>query len=99
MPLRIERLPQASSDLLDIWDYISPNSQKGATRIIGELYAAFAMLADQPMAGRERFELGAELRCFPVMGYIVFYRHDDRVLTLVRILHAARDITPDQLSE
>jgi len=99
MPLRIERLPLAKQDLFDIWDYISPNSPKGAARIIGEIYAGFSMLADQPRAGRERPELGAELRSFPIAGYLIFYRHGPATLTVVRILHAARDITPDLLSE
>lgn len=64
MPHKIKRLPLARRDLFDIWDYIAPNSQRGATRIIEDLYAAFSMLADQPMAGRDRPELGAELRSF-----------------------------------
>lgn len=99
MPLRIERRPLAKRDLFDIWDYISPNSPKGATRVIGEIYAGFSMLADQPRAGRERPELGADLRSFPVAGYLIFYRHSSTALTVVRILHTARDITPNLLSE
>jgi len=46
-----------------------------------------------------RPELGAELRSFPMAGYLIFYRHGPATLTVVRILHAARDITPDLLSE
>ena len=99
MPLRIERTRAARNDLFDIWDYVSPNSLKGATRVVREIYAAFAMLADQPMAGRDRSDLGPELRSFPVAGYMVFYRQDASTLSIIRILHAARDITPDLLSE
>ena len=99
MPLRIDSLPLAKQDLFDIWDYISANSPKGATRTLGELYAAFSMLAEQPKAGRARPELQEDLRSFPVASYLVFYRHSATTLIVVRILHAARDITPDMLAE
>jgi toxin ParE1/3/4 len=99
MPLRIDRLPQAKRDLFDIWDYLAPHSLKGATGVIGELYAAFSMLSEQPKAGRKRPELGTGLRSFPVAGYSIFYRYSETTLSIVRILHAARDVTPDLLSD
>jgi toxin ParE1/3/4 len=99
MPLRIERSALAKHDLFEIWDHIFPNSQKGATRVLGDIYAAFSMLAEHPQAGRARPELGTELRSYPVAGHIVFYRNSASVLEIIRILHAARDIGPDLLSE
>ena len=99
MPLKIERSALAKQDLFDIWDYILPNSPKGAERVIRDLYAGFSMLAEQPQAGRDRQDLLAGLRSFPVAGYLVFCRHSRTTLTIIRILHAARDITPDFLSE
>lgn len=99
MPLEIERTPLARRDLFDIWDYISPNSIQGATRVIGEIYDAFSMLAEQPASGRARLELGPELRGFPVTGYLVVYRYSETTLTIVRVLHSARDITQQSLSE
>jgi len=50
----------------------------------------------QAVSGRS---FGADLRSFPIAGYLIFYRHGPATLTVVRILHAARDITPDLLSE
>ena len=99
MPLKIERASAAKRDLFDIWDYIEPNSQKGATRIIREFYAAFSMLAEQPKSGRERPELGEGLRSFPVESYLIFYRSNASTLSIVRVLHSARDITPEMLSD
>ena len=99
MRLEIDRSDVARGDLVDIWDYVSPNSPKGASRILGEIYATFSMLADTPGAGRQRPELAAGMRSFPVAGYLVFYRYNTSILKIIRVLHAARDITPDLLSE
>ena len=56
------------------------------------------MLADYPDAGRMRIEFDARLRAFSVDQYLIFYRVSPGILEIVRILHAARDITPDLLS-
>jgi len=57
------------------------------------------MLAEQPDAGRDRSELGDGLRSFPVGSYVVFYRHTATTLTVFRILHSARHISPEILTE
>ena len=50
------------------------------------------MLAQHPLAGEARPELGANLRAFPVGNYIIFYRPDSDGIEVVRVLHGARDI-------
>lgn len=46
--------------------------------------------------GREKFNLYPELRSFPVAPYMLFYRpRDDGGISLVRVIHGRRDITPD----
>ena len=97
--LKIDRSAAAKRDLASIWEYISPYSLKGASRIIREIYATFTLLADTPQAGRVRPDLGEGLRSFPVAGYLILYRQTMSTLSIVRILHAARDITPDLLAE
>lgn len=54
-------------------------------------FDAVAMLTHHPDAGRQRLELGAEIRSFPVESYVIFYRVTDRVLLVLRILSAFRD--------
>ena len=71
----------------------------GAERIVRGVGKTIAMLSEQTDVGRKRPELGREIRSFPVSGYLVFYRHTTTILTVVRILHAARDITPDLFAE
>lgn len=59
---------------------------------------AFYMLAEYPEAGSMRPEL-SRLRLYPVDQYNIFYRVTPDAVEIVRILHAARDVTPDLLSE
>lgn len=56
-------------------------------------------LSEYPELGPERPGLGQGIRVFPVESLVIFYRVEPRALEIVRILHAARDITADLLSE
>ncbi|CCE01898.1 type II toxin-antitoxin system RelE/ParE family toxin [Bradyrhizobium sp. STM 3809] len=58
---------------------------------------ALQTLATNPFAGRERSDLGRGLRRFPVGSYVLFYIPATDAIEVVRILHAARDVTPDYL--
>ena len=42
--------------------------------------------------GRERTELGYELRSFPFGAYVVFYQVIEGGIEIVRVLHASRDL-------
>lgn len=50
------------------------------------------MLADNPGAGRDRNDIVAGIRSFPVGRYLLFYRMLADGVELVRVLHGARDI-------
>lgn len=85
--------PKAMADLADIWAYIAEDSSRHAdatARVNGE----FQMLARQPRMGRERPELFAGLRSFPIGSYVVFYLPRARGIEVVRVLHGARDLKP-----
>ncbi len=47
-----------------------------------------------PYMGRQREELAARLRSFPVGSYVIFYRPIDDGIEVARILHGARDFPP-----
>ena len=99
MPLRIRRGARARSDQSAIWFYIASDNMAAADRQMDRLHDAFLMLSDYPEAGRVRVEVDAQLRTFPIDQYLIFYRVSPGVLEIVRILHAARDITADLLSD
>ena len=94
MALEIERSPQARSDELDIWLHIATDNVGAADRILDRLDDVVRMPARHPAAGRSRSELGEGMRSHPVEAYVIFYRHNDSTLTVVRILSALRDTPP-----
>lgn len=99
MPLKVRRGAGARADQLAIWSYIAAQNLPAADRQLDRFHDAIVMLAEYPDAGRVRIEFDSSLRAFPVDHYLIFYRIHPGVLDIVRVLHAARDITPDLLSE
>jgi toxin ParE1/3/4 len=52
-----------------------------------------------PGCGREEPKFARDLRSFPVGNYLIFYRPIQNGIALVRVLHGARDITPEYFEE
>ena len=98
MPLKIDRTPRAKRDIFALWDYVAPESLKGAERLVRRVDELLIMLAENPQAGRASPTAGG-VRYFPFDSYLIFYRYTDTTLVVLRILHAARDISPDLLGE
>ena len=84
--------PRANSDLLEIWSYISEDSETNADGFIDQLYETIQLLAHQPGSGRRRDELALGMQSFAFGRYVIFYRTVDAVIEIVRVLHGARDI-------
>ena len=84
--------PRANSDLLEIWSYISEDSETNADSFIDKLYETIHLLGQQPGSGRRRDELALGMRSFAFGRYVIFYRTVDDVIEIARILHGARDI-------
>ncbi|OAM77476.1 type II toxin-antitoxin system RelE/ParE family toxin [Devosia elaeis] len=99
MPLKIKRLPLARADRLDIWLHIAADNISAADRLTDRLDEIVHRLSEFPEAGPSRPELGAGIRLYPVDNFLIFYRVAGDAIEIVRILHAARDITPDLLSD
>jgi toxin ParE1/3/4 len=89
---RVTRRPLAAADILDIWDHIAEDSLEQADRWVGKLDEKFRLLATQPLMGRARNELAADLRSFPFGRYVIFYAPFPGGIDVVRVLHSARDI-------
>jgi len=84
--------PRAITDLTEIWNYISDDSEQRADGFIDLLDRKINMLARRPNIGRIRDELAEGLRSFPVDRYIIFYCSIPKGIEIVRVLHGARDI-------
>jgi toxin ParE1/3/4 len=98
MKREILRLDRAKRDLLNHYVFIGRDSPSAADRLLVNAQRTFALLAEMPGAGRawrSREPRLRNVRVFPVVGfrnYLVFYRAEERTLTIVRVLHGARDL-------
>jgi toxin ParE1/3/4 len=53
--------------------------------------STYALLRAHPSAGRQRPELGAYFRSIRRGSHLLFYRLENDVVTITRILHASAD--------
>ena len=90
--------PEARDDLLEIWSYIARDNPAAADQLEADLYAACEKLAVHPHLGHRRADLTDEPVLFwRVRGvYLVIYLAETAPLSIVRILHGARE-TPAEL--
>jgi toxin ParE1/3/4 len=84
--------PRAQADLADIWRYTAREwSVDQADRYYRDIMAALQMLGEQPSLGRACDDIRPGYRRYNVAAHVVFYVMTDRVVDVVRILHARRD--------
>jgi|HubBroStandDraft_1064217.scaffolds.fasta_scaffold960784_2 toxin ParE1/3/4 len=62
-----------------------------AVRIVDEIEASIAQLADSPEIGRKCDEYGPGTRCLVAGNYLVYYRKKHGVISILHIIHGARD--------
>lgn len=92
---RLRYLDSARADLLNILTYLATESRdiELARHFVDDLRAQCRKLALLPgQVGRARPELRADIRSFPIRGYVIFFRYVEDVLEIVDILHGHRDI-------
>ncbi|MCK5153031.1 MAG: type II toxin-antitoxin system RelE/ParE family toxin [Spirochaetales bacterium] len=83
---------QAIEDLKEIWLYIAIDSPDIADKFIDEIYNKCIVLSENPDLGRKRDNLLPGIRSFPFKRYILFYRKEQNIIEIIRILSAYRDI-------
>lgn len=89
---RVLRTPQALADLDEIWSYIAKRNLSAADRLLDRLYARFQKLAEYPDSGeRQPLLRNGDYRRIVEGNYVIYYVSKDSDVTIVRVLHAARD--------
>lgn len=83
---------QARRDLRDIEEFISDYNPVAADQLLARIDDQFQLLADNPFMGRDRAELGDNLRSLRVENYVIIYRPADSGVEVVRVINGARDI-------
>ncbi len=86
----------AKADLIEIWDYISADSQLQADRLITKFREKLQHLAKWNTMGRPRPEFGKDCRSYPFGKYCFFFRPIDDGIEVIRVIHSARDL--DQIT-
>jgi plasmid stabilization system protein ParE len=82
----------AKGNLLEIWPVIARDNPAAADRVRDAIDDAARLLASQPRMGRERPEPATGIRSFPTKTpCIIFYQQAHDGVTVVRVLHHARD--------
>jgi toxin ParE1/3/4 len=89
---KIIRAPAAVRDLSAITDYIAAENLTAALGFYDEIDSLLSMIAEYPEMGEAVEHLAPRLRRFMLGNYLLFYRHVDDEIELIRVLHGARDI-------
>lgn len=90
---RVTLAQSAQTDLLEAWLFIAEDNQQAADRVLDTIDKETHTLLLQPLMGRARPELADRVRSWPTSTpYILFYLTDDEGITVLRVLHHARDV-------
>ncbi|NDC37922.1 MAG: type II toxin-antitoxin system RelE/ParE family toxin [Proteobacteria bacterium] len=91
--LKIVYTTSARADLIEAWMFVAEDSPSAADQMLDTINEGIHLLAQQPLLGRERPELRVGLRSWPTSTpYVLYYIPSSESLTLIRVLHHARDI-------
>ncbi|MBV8918044.1 type II toxin-antitoxin system RelE/ParE family toxin [Bradyrhizobium sp.] len=94
---RFRKREQVDVDLDAIWSFIALDSVDAAHRQIDRIGDVFEMLAQNPLAGRQRVDIQRGLRSFPVGSYVIFYVPLPDGIEVVRVMHGRQDIDADDM--
>jgi toxin ParE1/3/4 len=84
---------EAETQLLEILDHLADESESAAVRVRDAVYDAVGKLAESPGIGHTRQDLtDRPLKFWSVFSYLVVYDPESRPLTIIAVLHGARDV-------
>jgi toxin ParE1/3/4 len=88
--LLIRQSPAAKQDLDDIWYAIGIQNIAAADRVIDLIDARIQQLAEHPLSGPLRDDLGAGIRHLVASQYLILYRVSKDHILIIRVFHGAR---------
>lgn len=90
MRFRLSRA--AREDLVAIADFVMRESGSAvADRVIDEIFAAMARIAEAPGIGHKRAEIDDDsVRVWHVYEYLILFRPEPRPVAVLRVWHGAR---------
>jgi toxin ParE1/3/4 len=81
----------ANSDVAEILLYILDLNPVAAQGFLDSLEQSCQLIAEHPLIGRRRPELGEYLRSFPVGNYLIFYVSRADGIDIARVIYGGRD--------
>jgi toxin ParE1/3/4 len=85
--------PRARQDLIGIWHHYAARNPDAADRLLDEVERVAGLLADNPMMGVGRSELGPGVRTFVAARiFVVAYRVLEDGVDVLAVVHHARDV-------
>lgn len=92
MASRCRYSDEAKRDLADIRNYLKHNAgDEVAARMTSRLKQAVARARSMPAAGVPRPDYRRNCRFVIARPYVIYYDFDGDTLTVLRVLHSARD--------
>jgi toxin ParE1/3/4 len=85
--------PRARRDIVAFWNYYARRNPDAADRLLDEIERVARLLADNPMMGVARNELGPGVRTFVAARiFVMAYRVLDDGVDVLAVVHHARDV-------
>ncbi|MBY0495045.1 MAG: type II toxin-antitoxin system RelE/ParE family toxin [Cyanobacteria bacterium] len=84
---------RAEADVEAITDFIAADNIDAAVKVVLALEDAFVLIASRPGIGHSREDLTERpLKFWSVYSYLVVYDPASEPLTIIAVLHGARDV-------
>lgn len=93
--MRIEWLPEAGQDLVEIRSYIAVDHPGAAAQVAKRILDTIAYLRDHPEIGRAGRIPGTRELVVPGLPYIVPYRVKGMAIVILGVLHASQEWPKD----
>ena len=95
--MKVVRLPQALTDLVETAEYIAEDNIEAADRFFDSFESAVEAIRRTPKIGVVRlFDGAVEIRMWPIRGFersMIFYTVSADEIVILRVIHSARDYT------
>ena len=88
---RLRYSAASKDDLKQIARFIAQDKPVAARQWVAKIREKCRVVARHPDIGDERPELGDNIRSTYVGSYVVFFRHTDGVIEIVRVIRGDRD--------
>jgi toxin ParE1/3/4 len=83
----------AETDIQGIWNYIAQSNRAAADRVEQSIHASIEELAEKPNLGHFRDDVAPRIyRFHRVYSYLIIYKVEEDKLTVMRVIHGARDL-------